>query len=140
MKRLTTIVAAITTTVTLFACSGNNKTSSTDSTSLTQEVQAKETKPNIEKINSIFKEADKSGKLSSSQIDFLFDQLEILIDKSEGMNSKEYRKFYSSLPQDEQDAYLIVGLLIAQADKKGLMSDSQKKRSAELEKRAPYGK
>ncbi len=126
--------------MTLFACSGNNKTSSTDSTSPTEEVQAKETKLNIEKINSIFKEADSSGKLSSNQIDFLFDQLEILVDKSEGMNSTEYRKFYSSLPQDEQEAYMIVAMLIAQADKKGMMSDSQKKRSAELEKRAPFGK
>ena len=140
MNKLVIIVLAITTTVTLFACSGNNKTSSTDSTSPTEEVQAKETSINIEKINSISKEAGKNCNLSSSQIDFLYDQLEILIDKSEGMNSKEYRKFYTSLPPDEQEAYFTVGILLAEAEKKGLLSDSQKKRSAELEKRAPFGK
>lgn len=78
--------------------------------------------------------------LSSKEIDFLLDQLETLVNKSEGMNSQEYRKFFDSLPSDVQEAMFTVAMQISGAEKKGKLSDKQMKLNKELEARAPFGK
>lgn len=126
------------------ACSGNNgKTSSgeaTDSIETVENTDGSTSKQDFD-VKGISKLAKTDPEdLSSKEIDFLLDQLETLVNKSEGMNSEEYRKFFDSLPNDVQEAMFTVAMQISGAEKKGKLSDEQMKRNKELEAKAPFGK
>lgn len=141
MKKKTLFLSAFISALVFTACSENKGKPAMEGTSGAVENTVANTARQTFDTEGINKLAKKDAiDLSPKEIDFLLDQLEILVKRSEGMTSEEYRKFFKTLSGDEQEAMMTVAMQIAGAEKKGKLSEKQMKRNRELEERASFGK
>ena len=139
MKKILQCLAfAVSTFITFSSCS-DGKTTVTNADGEVTEVKADKLKSlDFQGIQDLLD--SKKKELTEADVDFLLDQMEIIVDKTEGMSKKEYEEYFTNLSGDEQGALMVLGFGLAGAEKSGKLTDSQKKRFEELEARSPGGK
>lgn len=125
------------------ACSGN-KDASGDSAATEQTSAAAENdnSGNLDfDLEGLKKLMDKDGKdLTSDDYDFLLDQAEVVVRRTEGMTPDEVKEYRSKLTEDETGTIMIIGMGCQAAKKSGKLSESQLRRLEDLEKRTPSRK
>lgn len=126
----------IITTIGVSGCSGNKG----ESGNVSDREQVSETTESTEfdyaGVNAL---ANKS-ELSSSDYDFLLDQIEILTNKAIEMGKDEYEKSFSNMTEEQVSAILVLGAGLQAAAKNGKLSDAQLKRYEELRAKDPTKK
>ncbi len=85
------------------------------------------------------KEVTNKGEeeLKSADIDFILDQMEILVDKTKGMTKEEAEAYYKTLDEDEQECVMALGMIAVFApsstsDKSDSWTDAQIERLKSL--------
>lgn len=114
------------------ACSNNKAQSETNEpteTTETTKVDKDKLGVDVERVQKLVKQ----DNISEDDCDFLLDQMELFVDQVEGKSKKEREQYLKSLPQDEQEAMIVVGLGLSAAKKGGKMTDSQLERYNEME-------
>lgn len=114
------------------ACSNNkaqSETSESTETTETTKVDKDKLGVDVERVQKLVKQ----DNISEDDCDFLLDQMELFVDQVEGKSKKEREQYLKSLPQDEQEAMIVVGLGLSAAKKGGKMTDSQLERFNEME-------
>lgn len=95
---------------------------------------SKSDKIDVEGVNEVMQKEIDGKELTSSDIDFFLDQLEIVVDKSTSMSDEEFRAYWKSLSIEEQECMATIGLAAAGAGLK-LSDDTWSKSQVErLEK------
>lgn len=98
---------------------------------------SKSDKLDVEGVNEVTQKAVDGKELTSSDIDFFLDQLEIVVDKRTSMSDEEFEDYLKSLSKEEQDcmnAIVIVAAYAGQSTSK-LSDDTWSKSQVErLEK------
>lgn len=136
MKKLFLTLACVAISLFVMSACSDGKTTVTNADGETEEVKTEELKSlDYQKITDLLNSSKK--ELTGDDVDFLLDQMEIVVEKTEGMSKKEYEAYLNSLTQDEQGALLVLAFGLAGAEQSGTLTDSQKKRLDELEARTP---
>lgn len=122
-----------------FSCGKSDKQSSNDENGSTEVVEAsKSADLNVERIMT-YKSINDDSELTSKDYDFLLDQLEIIVDKANELPADEAKNFIRTLDKDQQDAAMVVAIILASSDQ-SKWNDKQKKRFQELQERDPSNK
>ncbi len=136
MKKLMKSLVFLAVSVIAFSACSDGKTTVTNAEGEVTEVESKELKSlDFQGIQDLLD--SKKKELTEDDIDFLLDQMEIVVEKTEGMTKKEYEAYFSALSGDEQGALMVLGFGLAGAEQGGKMTDAQKKRLEELNARTP---
>lgn len=136
MKKFVQCLAVAATMIVVMCSCSDGKTTVTNANGETQEVQAEALKSlDYQGIVNLMNE--NKTQLTEDDVDFLLDQMEIVVEKTEGMTKDDYKAYLNNLTEDEQGALLVLGLGLAGAEQQGTFTDSQKKRFEELEARSP---
>ena len=77
--------------------------------------------------------AQAQNELTESDYDFFIDQLETIADMTQGMNQEEAKEYFNNLPEDQQQAVVVVSMVIMGSGDK--LTDAQKERILALEKK-----
>ncbi|MDE6384398.1 MAG: hypothetical protein K2K79_08660 [Paramuribaculum sp.] len=77
--------------------------------------------------------AQAQTELTESDYDFFIDQLEVIADMTQGMDKKEANEYINNLPEDQQQAMVVVSLVIMGSGDK--LTDAQKERILALEEK-----
>ena len=132
------LAVAATMIVVMCSCS-DGKTTVTNAEGEVQEVKTEALKGlDYQGIQNLLDDSKK--ELTEDDVDFLLDQMEVFVEKTEGMTKDEYKQYFNSLTSDEQGAVFVLGLGLAGAENGGKFTESQKKRFEELEARSPSKK
>ena len=136
MKKLFLTLACVAISLFVMSACSDGKTTVTNADGETEEVKTEELKSlDYQKITDLLNSSKK--ELTGDDVDFLLDQMEIVVEKTEGMSKKEYETYLNGLTEDEQGALLVLAFGLAGAEQSGTLTDSQKKRLDELEARTP---
>lgn len=116
------------------SCTGNTKEQPGSDAAAPEKVEAEApARLDLDKINAM--KDKKAADMTSSDYDFLLDQLESIFKPTEGMTKKERKQYISGLDKDVQGAMLFIGLTMASAHKAGTLSERQTTRFTDMEKR-----
>lgn len=142
MKKLLTLAAAAALVIPpITSCSGS-KSADSDSTSAEKtetSVASEEESAGLDFDQQGLKALMDKNKeeLTEDDIDFLLDQAEILVNKTEGMTKEEFKEYKKSLSSDDMGTIMVIGMGCESARKSGIMTDSQKERLEKLEAQTP---
>lgn len=132
MKSILRLMALTVILLPLLAACGSKTETNSGSKSEKTETAAPATL-DMQRITDISKK--NSDEITSSDFDFLIDQMEIVMKPTKNMTSEQRKEYMGNLDSDTQGAIIIVGLAIQAASEKGMLSDKQLKRMAEMEKK-----
>ena len=136
MKKFVQCLAVAATMIVVMCSCSDGKTTVTNAEGEVQEVKTEALKGlDYQGIQNLLDDSKK--ELTEDDVDFLLDQMEVFVEKTEGMTKDEYKQYFNSLTSDEQGAVFVLGLGLAGAEKGGKFTESQKKRFEELEARSP---
>ena len=139
MKKFVQCLAVAATMIVVMCSCSDGKTTVTNAEGEVQEVKTEALKGlDYQGIQSLLDDSKK--ELTEDDVDFLLDQMEVFVEKTEGMTKDEYKQYFNSLTSDEQGAVFVLGLGLAGAENGGKFTESQKKRFEELEARSPSKK
>lgn len=139
MKKLMHSLVFLVVSFVAFGACSDGKTTVTNADGEVQEVKTEALKGlDYQGIQNLLDDSKK--ELTEDDVDFLLDQMEVFVEKTEGMTKDEYKQYFNSLTSDEQGAVFVLGLGLAGAEKGGKFTESQKKRFEELEARSPSKK
>lgn len=89
----------------------------------------------VERIKDISKKD--SEEVTSSDFDFLLDQLEVLMKPTKDMTPEQRKEYMGNLDSDTQGAMVIVAFALQAGMEKGMMSEKQIGRYSKIQKK--YG-
>ena len=89
----------------------------------------------VDRITEISKKD--SGEVTSSDFDFLLDQLEVLMKPTKDMTAGERKEYMGNLDSDAQGAMIVVAFALQAGAEKGIMSEKQMKRYSKIQQK--YG-
>ena len=136
MKKFVQCLAVAATMIVVMCSCSDGKTTVTNAEGEVKEVKTEALKGlDYQGIQNLLDDSKK--ELTEDDVDFLLDQMEVFVEKTEGMTKDEYKQYFNSLTSDEQGAVFVLGLGLAGAEKGGKFTESQKKRFEELEARSP---
>ena len=139
MKKFVQCLAVAATMIVVMCSCSDGKTTVTNAEGEVKEVKTDALKGlDYQGIQNLLDDSKK--ELTEDDVDFLLDQMEVFVEKTEGMTKDEYKQYFNSLTSDEQGAVFVLGLGLAGAEKGGKFTESQKKRFEELEARSPSKK
>ena len=139
MKKFVQCLAVAATMIVVRCSCSDGKTTVTNAEGEVKEVKTEALKGlDYQGIQNLLDDSKK--ELTEDDVDFLLDQMEVFVEKTEGMTKDEYKQYFNSLTSDEQGAVFVLGLGLAGAEKGGKFTESQKKRFEELEARSPSKK
>ena len=139
MKKFVQCLAVAATMIVVMCSCSDGKTTVTNAEGEVQEVKTEALKGlDYQGIQNLLDDSKK--ELTEDDVDFLLDQMEVFVEKTEGMTKDEYKQYFNSLTSDEQGAVFVLGLGLAGAENGGKFTESQKKRFEELEARSPSKK
>lgn len=139
MKKFVQCLAVAATMIVVMCSCSDGKTTVTNAEGEVKEVKTEALKGlDYQGIQNLLDDSKK--ELTEDDVDFLLDQMEVFVEKTEGMTKDEYKQYFNSLTSDEQGAVFVLGLGLAGAEKGGKFTESQKKRFEELEARSPSKK
>lgn len=135
MKKLFLNLAVVAVSMFVVISCSNGKTTETEANGESEEVEAVE----VELDHQGVKDLMNSGKekLTEDDVDFLLDQMEVIIKKTEGMTKEEYNAYLSALTGEEQDVVMMIAFGLAGAEQQNLFTEDQKIRFEDLNTRTP---
>lgn len=74
-----------------------------------------------------------ASEWTADDTDFCIDQIEVFADATKGMTKEEVKAYVETLSDEQQEALLTVGLLLAGAQNSGALTPDQLERLAKLE-------
>lgn len=135
MKKTFSMMTAIIFAVAMLSCAGSGDSKPTDGSQ--QEIsEVVEPAPAVLDVDRLAALKDKDAKdMTADDYDFLIDQMEIIFKPTDGMTSKERKAYVRGLDKDTQGYMILIGMSVAQANKRGALTEKQIQRFKELEQR-----
>lgn len=132
-KTLIYVALAVVCMVSGISCSGNKAEKPEEKTEVEQVDEVKSTDFDMKRLKELVNR--KSSEISSDDYDFLIDQLEILVEKTERMSPQEYEAYAKNLSSDDMGAIMVIGMGLEGAKKRGKLSAAQLSRYNSLRER-----
>lgn len=136
MKKLFFNLAVVAVSMFVVSSCSNGKTTEPNAEGEAAEVEAVEvTELDYQGVTDLMN----SGKetLTEDDVDFLLDQMEVIIKKTEGMTKEEYNAYLSALTGEEQEVVMMIAFGLAGAEQQNILTEDQKTRFEDLNARTP---
>lgn len=137
-KTLIYVALAVVCMVSGISCSSNKAEKPEEKTEVEQVDEVKSTDFDMKRLKELVNR--KSSEISSDDYDFLIDQLEILVEKTERMSPQEYEAYAKNLSSDDMGAIMVIGMGLEGAKKRGKLSAAQLSRYNSLRERGESNK
>lgn len=136
MKKLFFNLAFVAASIFVVSSCSNSKTTDTNADGDAVEVETVEvTELDYQGVKDLMNSGKE--KLTEDDVDFLLDQMEVIIKKTEGMTKEEYNAYLSALTGEEQEVVMMIAFGLAGAEQQNLLTEDQKKRFEDLNARTP---
>lgn len=136
MKKLFLNLAVVAVSMFVVSSCSNGKTTDTNADGDAVEVETVEaTELDYQGVKDLMNSGKE--KLTEDDVDFLLDQMEVIIKKTEGMTKEEYNAYLSALTGEEQEVVMMIAFGLAGAEQQNLFTEDQKKRFEDLNARTP---
>lgn len=136
MKKLFFNLAFVAVSIFVVSSCSNSKTTDTNADGDAVEVETVEvTELDYQGVKDLMNSGKE--KLTEDDVDFLLDQMEVIIKKTEGMTKEEYNAYLSALTGEEQEVVMMIAFGLAGAEQQNLLTEDQKKRFEDLNARTP---
>lgn len=136
MKKLFFNLAFVAASIFVVSSCSNSKTTDTNADGDAVEVETVEvTELDYQGVKDLMNSGKE--KLTEDDVDFLLDQMEVIIKKTEGMTKEEYNAYLSALTGEEQEVVMMIAFGLAGAEQQNILTEDQKKRFEDLNARTP---
>ncbi len=136
MKKLFFNLAFVAVSIFVVSSCSNSKTTDTNADGDAVEVETVEvTELDYQGVKDLMNSGKE--KLTEDDVDFLLDQMEVIIKKTEGMTKEEYNAYLSALTGEEQEVVMMIAFGLAGAEQQNILTEDQKKRFEDLNARTP---
>lgn len=136
MKKLFFNLAFVAVSIFVVSSCSNSKTTDTNADGDAVEVETVEvTELDYHGVKDLMNSGKE--KLTEDDVDFLLDQMEVIIKKTEGMTKEEYNAYLSALTGEEQEVVMMIAFGLAGAEQQNILTEDQKKRFEDLNARTP---
>lgn len=136
MKKLFFNLAFVAASIFVVSSCSNSKTTDTNADGDAVEVETVEvTELDYQGVKDLMNSGKE--KLTEDDVDFLLDQMEVIIKKTEGMTKEEYNAYLSALTGEEQEVVMMIAFGLAGAEQQNILTEDQKARFEDLNARTP---